>query len=123
MRSLVIAACLLSLVIAAPASAAPVQRLVYSKAVSYWTAEAKAHKTRIRCEAWSPQALVAKYECVFGAGKYRMVLRYGGKCQVQVDAYKAWLGTNDPTARVGDSVLLPLCRKGWQAELPTPWAT
>lgn len=124
MRTLATAvlAATLALAVASSASAAsPVQRLVYNKAVAYWTTQAKAHKTPVRCQAWSAQALTAKYECVFGGGQYRMVIHYGGKCQVQVDAYKAWVGTTDPTARVGDPVLLPLCHKGWQSELPTPW--
>lgn len=112
-----------ALALASTATAAPpVPRIAYGKAVAYLTAQAKAHKTKISCEKWNSNGLIAKYECVFGTTR-AVRITYGGDCKIMVGLYGGARTDYGFLDRIGDRREVQLCRNGWQKELPTPWSS
>ncbi len=108
-----------ALVFASAASAAPpVPRLVYTKAVAYVTAQAKAHHMKVTCDPYTADGLTGRWACTFGA-KYQLRMRGGQDCQLQADLY---VGPAFVLYTAAQPTTITLCHPGWQKTLPTPWA-
>lgn len=108
----------------AQGAATPIQRLTYAKAVAYWKAQGKQHGMTVACLPWTAKWVSSDYGCTFGTvNRVDVVAQSKTRCELVVGVYEkthSVRGGNALTGSLGN-VRVPMCKRGWQANLPSPW--
>lgn len=120
--SLALAVATLTLTATAVADAPPYKRLVWSKAATAWTAQAKDHGVTVAdCSDWRPDA--ATLSCTFrhASREWTASLTRYGSC-TYLASYAVPRPGDDTRSMFVQSQSVPICDAGWWKRLLSPWS-